>query len=91
MRKFGCEPIDRGDDLVATGYGERAARAEINLHIDDDKGLVIVPFHGLPRSRRMISGGPDIWLHRLAMIAAGVAVSLSDIGRVLDVVESEIL
>ena len=32
------EPVDDRHDLLAARHGERAARDEIHLHIDDDQG-----------------------------------------------------
>ena len=41
MREFAGETIDRGDHGVAVGHGERAARTEIVLHIDNDQCLAV--------------------------------------------------
>ena len=35
---IGHEVVDRPHDLVAARYRERAAGAEIDLHVDDDQG-----------------------------------------------------
>src|SRR5688572_11980020 len=34
------QAVDRIDDRVAVGYGERAARTKIVLHVDHDQGRV---------------------------------------------------
>ena len=49
------QPVDRGDDRVAVGHRERAARAEIVLDIDDQQNVSIIWRHCPPRSRGMIS------------------------------------
>ena len=36
---LGHQRVDAGDDQVALGDGERAAGAEIVLHVDDDQGV----------------------------------------------------
>ena len=38
------QPVDRRDDLVAARHGERAAGAEIVLHVDDDQRRVAMSF-----------------------------------------------
>src|SRR5205823_7872088 len=41
VRKAPREIVDDGNDRVAIGHGERAARQEIILHIDDQKNIAV--------------------------------------------------
>jgi hypothetical protein len=54
MREIAGQPVHHRHDLVATRHGERAARAEIVLHVDDQQQ---VPFrrsrHGATRFLRV--------------------------------------
>src|SRR6266436_8169470 len=42
------QPVDRGDDRIAIGHGERTAGAEIVLDIDDQQNVSIIWRHCLP-------------------------------------------
>ena len=55
MREAAHQPVDAGDHGVAVGHGERAAGAEIVLHVDGEEGVAVAvdAQHGsLLRSRR---------------------------------------
>jgi len=49
------QSVDRGDDRIALRNRERPAKAEIVLHVDDKKDILIGLLHGLTRKRGMIS------------------------------------
>jgi hypothetical protein len=39
------EPVDNGHDRIAIGHGQRATRAEIILHIDDQQHVIRFYLH----------------------------------------------
>src|SRR5437667_5870498 len=50
MSEGSRQPVDRRDDCIAIGNGERTARAEIVLDIDDQQYVSIIWRHCLPLS-----------------------------------------
>ena len=62
--KFGGQPVDRGDDLVALRHGERSAGAEIVLDIDDQKDVPVVAVSLLASQPRDDLAGDDLDLIR---------------------------
>ena len=51
VRELAGEPIDQGNDRIPVRHRERAARAKVVLHIDDDQNLAIVP---RPRAKGVV-------------------------------------
>ena len=43
--EFGSDAVNDGDHRVAIGYGQRAARTEVVLHVDDDKDVMEGDLH----------------------------------------------
>ena len=42
MRELARQPVDQRDDRIAVGHRQRAAGAEIVLHIDDHQRLAVI-------------------------------------------------